>query len=244
MLIINADDWGRTAAETDAALECHRAGKVKSVSAMVFMEDSERAARLAKENAVDGVGLHLNFSQRYNGRTQAQSVVDAQDKIVRFMTRSKYAIALYQPMLRGYFREVYKTQFEEFLRLYERVPSHVDGHQHRHLCANMLIDQVIPVGQKVRRNFSFWPGEKSLLNRSYRHLIDKWLSRRYRLTDFFFSLGQCLKSGSLRRVAELAKTADVELMTHPIHSAEREWLLSASYEETMRGVQTASFASL
>jgi len=61
MLIINADDWGRSRTETDAALQCYEKGRITSASAMVFMEDSERAADIAKENQVD-VGLHLNFS--------------------------------------------------------------------------------------------------------------------------------------------------------------------------------------
>ena len=59
MLIINADDWGRAVAETDAALRCYRAGRITSVSAMVFMHDSERAATLAKQEDLDA-GLHLN----------------------------------------------------------------------------------------------------------------------------------------------------------------------------------------
>ncbi len=35
MLIINADDFGRSAAETDAALRCYRTARLTSVSAMV-----------------------------------------------------------------------------------------------------------------------------------------------------------------------------------------------------------------
>ena len=62
MLIINADDWGRSRAETDAALRCYQGGRITSVSAMVFMADSERASELAKENELD-MGLHLSFSE-------------------------------------------------------------------------------------------------------------------------------------------------------------------------------------
>ena len=51
MITINADDWGRSEAETDAALFCYVNGRISSVSAMVFMEDSERAAELAKGDA-------------------------------------------------------------------------------------------------------------------------------------------------------------------------------------------------
>jgi chitin disaccharide deacetylase len=62
VLIINADDWGRSVAETDAAFKCYRGGRITCVSAMVFMHDSGRAAELAKANELD-VGFHLNFSE-------------------------------------------------------------------------------------------------------------------------------------------------------------------------------------
>ena len=53
MLIINADDFGRSVGETNAALECYIAGRITSVSAMVFMADSERAAELALSRRSD-----------------------------------------------------------------------------------------------------------------------------------------------------------------------------------------------
>ena len=67
MLIINADDWGRSLVETDAVLRCYQEGRITSVSAMVFMEDSERAAELAKDNELDVV-LHVNFAGVFTGR--------------------------------------------------------------------------------------------------------------------------------------------------------------------------------
>lgn len=60
MIIVNADDWGRSRSETDAALFCYRKGRITSVSAMVFMEDSDRAADLAKDEGID-VGVALEF---------------------------------------------------------------------------------------------------------------------------------------------------------------------------------------
>jgi len=47
LLIINADDWGRDPENTGKILDCVLLGAVSSVSAMVFMEDSERAAAIA-----------------------------------------------------------------------------------------------------------------------------------------------------------------------------------------------------
>ena len=62
MLIVNADDWGRSVAETDAALTCFSQGRVTSVTAMTFMADSERAAGIALRHDIP-VGLHLNFTE-------------------------------------------------------------------------------------------------------------------------------------------------------------------------------------
>lgn len=241
MLIINADDWGGWGKATDAALACHAKGRITSVTAMVFMEDSERAAELARENRVD-VGLHLNLDFRFTAKVPA-SLSQSHERVVRFLTRNKYSALLYNPLLRKHFSCVYQAQVGEFQRLYGTSPSHVDGHHHKHLCANMLMDRIIPPGQKIRRNFSFWPGEKSLANRIYRRLVDGWLARTYRLTDFFFSLEQCLKGKRLGRVIELAKVANVELMTHPEKTAEYDFLMSEDYLELMRGIHLNPYAS-
>jgi len=243
MIIINADDWGRSREETDAALSCYCKSRITSVSAMVFMRDSERAANAAKENGVD-VGLHLNLNQKYDGRVTSPAATDSQDRVVRFFSTGKYALLIYHPGLRRQFQQVFQAQLEEFLRLYGKTPSHVDGHQHRHLCANMVVDKIIPQGLKVRRNFTFWPREKGLLNRAYRRLVDRRLSRNYRLTDFFFSLGECLKANKLARVMELAKTANVEVMTHPINRDEYAWLTGEQYLEATQNLRVGSYASL
>jgi YdjC-like protein len=66
MLIINADDWGRSRAETDNALTCHDEGRITSASAMVYMEDSERAAELAKSDHI-GHRIALKFHRAVCG---------------------------------------------------------------------------------------------------------------------------------------------------------------------------------
>lgn len=243
MLIINADDWGRSQVETDAALACFRQGRITSVSAMVFMKDSERAASLAKEYGLD-VGLHLNLSQRYESQAPIREMAGSHERIVRFMTSSKYAVLIYHPGLLGQFRDVYQSQLQEFLRLYGTPPSHVDGHQHRHLCANMLLNEIISTGQKVRRNFSFSAGEKNLLNRAYRRVVDRLLARKYGMTDYFFSLEQCLRFERLGHVASLARLENVELMTHPIKSKEYDFLMSERCLEIFQDIPKITYAQL
>jgi chitin disaccharide deacetylase len=243
MLIINADDYGRSRAETDAAVACFEAGRITSATAMVFMDDSERAAEIAGSVAMD-VGLHLNLSQIFTGSRVSPRLRESHERVVRFLTRNPYSVLLYNPALRRPFRHVYEAQLQEFTRLYGRRPSHLDGHQHRHLCANVLIDGIIPRNERVRRNFSFWPGEKSALNRSYRSLIDRFLARRYTVTDFFFSLNQCLQADRVSRVFDLSHRATVELMTHPLNSGEYDYLMSDTYAGALRQLETGTYSAL
>jgi chitin disaccharide deacetylase len=241
MLIINADDWGRSVAETDAALRCYKERRITSVSAMVFMEDSRRAAELANNNDLD-VGLHLNFSEEFADRSCSETLKEAHGRIIRFFRRSKYAQLLYNPFLRKTFAYSYHAQVDEFVRLFDKQPSHIDGHHHMHLCANLILSKSIPAGMKIRRNFSFWPGEKGFLNRAYRGLVDRWLARRYRLPDYFFDLTQCIQQKKLDRVAALAKSSNVELMTHPIVNVEAEYLLSDEFCGVLQRLELGSYA--
>ena len=242
MLIINADDWGRSVVETDAALKCYRERRITTVSAMVLMQDSKRAARLAKDYELDDVGLHLNFSEEFTDKSCSETLKEHHGRIIRFLKRGKYAQLLYNPFLRKAFAYCYHAQVEEFMRLFEKSPSHIDGHHHMHLCANVLFSSMIPGGTKLRRNFSFWPGEKSMLNRTYRWLVDRWLACRYRLTDYFFDLTQCIQGEKLDRVAALAKSSNVELMTHPIVNEEEEYLMSDEFKVILQRLKIGGYA--
>lgn len=243
MLIINADDWGCSREETDVMVACFVKGRITSASGMVFMEDSERAADLAKSCDLD-VGLHVNFTQEFTAKNVPVRLHESQGRVARFLTRNKYTQLLYNPALRREFCYVYQAQAEEFFKLYGARPSHFDGHRHMHLCSNMLVDALIPAGERVRRSFSFWPGEKSVINRAYRSLVDRRLAGSYRLTDFFFSLLQCLKNDRLGRVTELARTDKVELMTHPMVADEHAFLMSDEWESALLNLQAVSYSTL
>jgi predicted glycoside hydrolase/deacetylase ChbG (UPF0249 family) len=232
MLVINADDFGRNRLATDRILVCHAKKRVTSTSAMVFMEDSKRAAALAKASQVD-VGLHINFTESFTGPSVPQSLRRDHERVRRFLRANKYALLIYNPFLRNAFRAVFEAQLEEFARLYGRPVSRFDGHQHMHLCSNMILDRTIPAGARVRRSFSFDAGEKGFLNRFYRAAIDRHLATRHHITDFFFALSQHLPISRFRRVVELAKTSDVELMTHPEVNLEFETLLSAGFADAI-----------
>jgi predicted glycoside hydrolase/deacetylase ChbG (UPF0249 family) len=243
MLIINADDYGRAPLATDRILACYDRGALTSTSAMVFMEDSERAAESAKGSGLD-TGLHLNFTEPFTGKECNATHREHHDRIGRFLTRNRFAHLVYHPMLRNQFQYVFQAQFEEYVRLYGAQPSHFDGHHHMHLCANVLFSRLIPKDGKVRRNFSFRSGEKSAFNRLYRSLADRWLLRNHRSTDFLFSLPSSRKSGRFESVIDLAKNSQVELETHPEVSEDFDFLMSDTFLQAISKVDKGTYAAL
>lgn len=222
-LIINADDWGRDSETTDKTLDCLRAGALSSVSAMVFMEDSGRAAGLARENGVD-TGLHLNFTLGFSAPETPPGLLEHQHRVSCYLRAHRFAPVLFHPGLMSSFEYILSAQRDEFARLYGAEPARVDGHHHMHLCSNVLLGGLIAPGTLVRRSFSFQRGEKSGLNRFYRHLVDRKLARRHRLTDFFFSLPPLHPVERLQKIFGLSRTAAVEVETHPANPEEHRFL--------------------
>jgi hypothetical protein len=243
MLIVNADDWGLNTRATDNSLRCLRESRITSVSAMVFMKDSARAATLARDHHLS-VGLHVNLTQPFDGPMKSPRVADAQRRVAAFLRTTRWSQLWYNPRLRGDFRAVYGAQHDEYVALYGGQPAHVNGHHHMHLCTNMLLDHVIPSGSRVRPSFSFRPGEKGAFNRLYRRLVNAVLKQRYTCPDRFFGLPARGQAAHLAYVAGLARSHHVELMVHPERSEDLAFLMSAAYRAAMAAVTTGTYEGL
>jgi predicted glycoside hydrolase/deacetylase ChbG (UPF0249 family) len=243
-LIINADDWGRTSETTDRTLECILGGAVSSVSAMVFMEDSERAAAVARERRVDA-GLHLNLTSEFTAPGTPARLLEHQQRLSRFLRRHRLAPLLFHPGLTQSFEYVVAAQSDEYARLYGAEPARMDGHHHMHLCSNVLLAEILAPGTLVRRSFSFRRGEKSALNRLYRYLVDRRLVRRHHLTDYFFSLPPLHPAERLQAIFRLAVESSVEVETHPVNPEEHRFLAGGAIFRLTRDIPIArSFALL
>lgn len=223
ILIVNADDWGRDQENTDRTFECIRSGGVSSVSAMVFMEDSERAAVMAREHEIDA-GLHLNLTTSLSSGDCPAALREHQQRLARYLWPKRLKQVMFHPGLIKSFEYVVRAQLEEYRRLYGVAPVRIDGHHHMHLCSNVLLGRLLPGGTIVRRNFSFGPGEKSWFNRSYRQAVDRILASRHRLTDFFFALPPLEPVTRLQQIVFVARQSVVELETHPIAHDEYRFL--------------------
>ena len=238
LLIVNADDWGRDTENTDRTLDCVLCGAVSSVSAMVFMDDSERAAAIAQERRIDA-GLHLNFTSRFSGPGTSSLLIGHQHRLSRFLQRHRLAQVLFHPGLINSFEYVVSVQLDEFRRIYGEGPNRVDGHHHMHNCANVILRKLIPSGIVVRRNFTIQRREKGLCNRMYRRLVDNMLQRRHRLTDFFFALPPLEPPDRLRRIFSLAQEFVVEVETHPVNPQEYRFLTKGEIFRLAGGIQVA-----
>jgi len=236
-LIINADDWGRDGATTDRILECASRRLISSASGMVFMEDSERAAALARERGVD-IGLHLNLTEKLSGRNVTAPLQEHHGRVARFLLRHHLSQIVYHPGLAGSFEYAVKAQLEEFHRIYGEAPRRLDGHHHMHLSENVQSGKLLPAGTVVRRNFSFVAGEKSWANRQYRKFMDARLQRRHQLVDYLFSITP-IQTERLERIFSHAQRAFVELETHPVNADEFAFLTSSEFTRLRNGVAIA-----
>ena len=235
-LIVNADDWGRDTETTDRTLECVLRGAVSSVSAMVFMEDSERASAIAREHGMDA-GLHLNLTTQFSAAGRRTHLIEHQQRISGFLRRHRLAQVVFHPGLIRSFEYVVAAQREEFRRLYGAEPERLDGHHHMHLCSNVMFGGLLPAGTVVRRNFSFLPGEKSFCNRLYRSIVDRRLAQRHRITDFFFSLPPLNPPIRLHKIFTLASEFTVEVETHPVNPDEYRFLTGGDMFRLTEGLQ-------
>ena len=223
-VMVNADDWGATAAITNRILDCILQGAVSSASAMVFMADSERAAALALEHGVDA-GLHLNLTQPFTAKDVPPQLQEEQARLARYLRGGRRGMVLANPLLARSFEYVVKAQLEEFERRYGRKPRRIDGHHHAHLCANVQSQKLLPEGVIVRRNFTFEPGEKSWVNLRYRAMQDRRLAQRHGITDYFFNLVP-LNETRLRKILKRSLDADVEIECHPEREEEYRFLMA------------------
>jgi chitin disaccharide deacetylase len=238
LLIINADDWGQDRQTTDRILECAVRQRISTVSAMVFMEDSERAATLSREHGVYA-GLHLNLTAPFSAKGCSQVLMEKQSEIIRWLRGHRFSRAFYHPGLRRAFEYVVRWQLDEFQRLYGAPATRIDGHHHAHLSPNVLLPKLLPTGTTVRRNFSFRAGEKSVINRLYRSAVDRILARRHVLADYFFSVAPLEPVTRLQEIFSLAHRFTVELETHPAVPEEYDFLTGSGMPDLMKNVRMA-----
>lgn len=244
LLIVNADDFGRNAESTDAILDCYSAGGITSASAMVWMEDSRRARDLAEEVGIP-VGLHLNLTQPLTDPAVPTDIRNRQAALVRYF--GSPARWVFNPILRRGVERSIDEQVDQYLTLYGRAPTHIDGHHHVHISPNVLVARALPRGIKIRPSFTFFEGEKWLLNRVVRHGLNAYIARRFRSPRYFFSIRTLhpdLGGTGMYRKLRFAERGAVEIMCHPAFDDERRVLKSDDWRAAIAALHTGSYNDL
>jgi predicted glycoside hydrolase/deacetylase ChbG (UPF0249 family) len=114
VLIVNADDFGRSPGVNEGVMRCHTDGIVTSAGLMVRWPAAEEAAAYARRANLS-LGLHLDFGEWEHSAGEwtpryevlADETPDAVEREIR-------------------------EQLERFERLTGTTPTHLDSHQHVH----------------------------------------------------------------------------------------------------------------
>jgi predicted glycoside hydrolase/deacetylase ChbG (UPF0249 family) len=243
LLIINADDWGLDRQTTDAIHECFLAGAVTSVSAMVYMSDSARAAELAAGGG-EPVGLHVNLAEAFTDPSCPEGVRDRQQRIVTYFAGPYWRRWGFGPTVFTQIERCIADQLKAFYSLYGQEPTHMDGHEHLHQSLTVMLARTIPGRMKMRPSFTFMPGEKSLPKRIARTLVNRVMQARFRSPRYFFSIRDihpALGGAGLEHKLDLANHHTVEVMTHPGVSDERAVLLDDSWAALLRSRRVGAY---
>lgn len=199
-LIVNADDFGRTAGINRGIVEAHVRGIVTSTTLMVNQSATKQAAALASEHLALGVGLHLTLCDGSPLATGVPSLTDAGGAFIRDLDR------LAERLDPADVRREIAAQYARFTALMGRPPTHLDSHKHLHAWPGVLglvIDLALEHGLAVRAPD---PGTGSALRAAGV------------LTTSHFETGFFDETATVERLVEIIETlppGTTELMCHP-----------------------------
>lgn len=206
LLIVNADDLGRTSGINAGIFEAHREGIVSSATLMVGAPAAEEAAAALPDHPELGVGLHVTLTGGVPilppGRVP--SLVDGDGRL----PRRPDGLAGADP---GEVVAEVRSQLAHFRELTGRLPTHLDSHHHSHrlpVVLEALVDvareHLLPV-----RNAS--PAVERRLREADLATTDAFVER-------FF--GEEARLGTLLAILGGAGEGSTEVMCHPGHPDE------------------------
>jgi chitin disaccharide deacetylase len=140
VLIVNADDFGRSAGINAGVVRAHTAGIVTSASLMVRWPAAADAVKMARSVPGLSLGLHLDLGEWAFRDGEWQPLYEVAP------TDDADAVA----------QEV-RAQLSRFRELVARDPTHVDSHQHVHrdgVVAEVVEALARPLGVPVRDRHS------------------------------------------------------------------------------------------
>jgi len=245
LLIVNADDFGWEPAMTDLTIESFGAGQISSATWLAHMADSQRAAEMAREHGLP-TGLHLNLTDPYTGPDVPATERDRHRDLCRhFATGRRLHLSswTYDPRIQGEVEWALGTQLERYHRVFDASPTHVDGHNHVHVCPNVARAKALR-GLKRRNSIYAWPATRTAMGiaRQVRRILTY---PRALTTNYLFDIAR-LGRRPEQLVAELGESrrTSVEVMAHPGFGHEHDVLGSEPWRQALDELPLGSYADL
>jgi chitin disaccharide deacetylase len=256
-LIVNADDFGRSAAINKAVIRAHREGVLTTASLMVNEVGFAEAVALAQANPTLGVGLHLTLLCGHSAlpHEAIPGLVNAKGEFSSNAPGAGFRY-FFQQRLREQLRNEIHAQFRKFRST--RLPlDHVNGHLHLHLhptvfrilmsdAAQLGINHLRLTRDPFRLNLRAASGHLAYraLHVAIFHPLSAWArpelaKRSIRHTGAVFGLLQNARvdEAYVTRLLPLLPPGDSELYSHPSvdeFKNEFEALISPRVKEQVR----------
>ncbi len=234
-LIVNADDFGRSASVNAAVSTAHREGVLTTASLMVNEAALDEAVAMARENPKLGVGLHLTLVDGHSAlsREVIPGLVNDQKELCYCPILAGFKF-FFKPGLREQIRKEISAQFERFGRTGLKL-DHVNSHHHLHMhptVVGILLDCVERFGVScVRLTLEpLWVNVRNIAGRRFRNLphavIYSLLAARagsafrrrairYPKSVFGLMQNHAVDVGYLERLLPALPDGDSELYAHP-----------------------------
>ncbi|HBO23295.1 MAG TPA: chitin disaccharide deacetylase [Providencia sp.] len=205
LLIVNADDFGLCQAVNYGIIESHRNGIVHSTSAMVNMPGIFHAAKLSHEYPTLAVGMHFVLT--------AGTPLSSIPSLTREGMLGKWLWEIDSSELAlGEIEQELHRQYDYFVQVFGRKPSHIDSHHHVHMLAGIF---------PIVVNFA---QEKGIALRVDRQLEKNWPPMSYSVTstDYFSSdfYGDEITESLFLKILDESKQrgdSSIEVMSHPAY---------------------------
>lgn len=232
MLIVNADDLGASVSATDPVIAAFDAGLITSASAMVWMDDSERAAELAREHRLP-VGLHLNLTHPL-GAGAPSGARELLTQLSQLLARRRWPTSGRDPRI----REAITAQLEAFRALYGE-PTHFDGHHHVHV--HPMVLACLPRGVPIRPRLRTAAALRERYDRR-----DRRIRRGFVTADGCVSFRQVHSAfgATAGAVSEYAREHVLEVVVHPQRDDERRALHTPEWRVVLAEQQLGSYRDL
>lgn len=216
ILIVNADDLGRTSGINSGIFEAHRTGLVSSATLMVGYPAAREAAARLGEYPDLGVGLHVALTGQAP-LLPTHRVPSLVDQAGRFPAKPDgYSEIDEEEVLAEA-----SAQLDRFQHLTGRLPTHLDSHHHSHrhpLICNALIAMATEYDLPVR-NSSPSVGQR---------LREQGVATTDGFVEHFFGEGACLTT--LLEILGNVQDGTTELMCHPAY-VDTELRKTSSYAD-------------